>query len=358
MTQPFPPRRRRWKLAAVALLGLAGCRPDAAEAPAAEPAPMPVRTIALAPAGDSALRLPGVLRSERETPLGFRLAGEIAERLVPAGAAVEAGQVLFRLDDRDLRRALEAAEATRLAAAAEAGIAAREAARREELARRGVASAEAAERATAEARAAAQRLRAAEAEAARAALALDRATLTAPAAGIVTEIHAEAGQVVAPGQAIAVLAHAGAREAEVFIPESRLAGLPPTAQVLLHGEAAPRPARLREVAAAAEPGSRSYRARFVIEGVAPATPVGSSLTLGFATAAATLQRVPVSAVAETGEGPFLWRAEGGRAAPERIRLVRIEGEDALVDTALPPGTQVVAMGVHRLTPGAALRVVP
>lgn len=358
MIQASPPGRVRWALTATVLFSLAGCRPEATEAPPGALTPMPVRTIALAPSGDAILRLPGVLRSERETPLSFRLVGEIAERRVAAGAVVQAGQVLFRLDDRDLRHALAGAEATRLAAAAEAGIEAREAARREELARRGVTSAEAAERAIAEARASAQRLLAAEAETARAVLMLERATLTATAPGIVTEIHAEAGQVVVAGQAVAVLAHAGGREAEVFIPESRRAGLPGTAQVLLHGEATPRTARLREVAAAAEPGSRSYRARFTIEGVAPATPIGSSLTVTFATGAAALQRVPVSAIAETGDGPFLWRAEAGRATVERIRIVRIEGEDVLVETALLPGTPVVAMGVHRLTPGATLRVVP
>jgi len=47
-----------------------------------------------------------------------------------------------------------------------------------------------------------------------------------------------------------------------------------------------------------------------------------------------------------------------RVTPERVRLVRLDGEDALVESALAPGTPVVALGVNRLTAAAAIRVLP
>ncbi|MFN3432681.1 MAG: HlyD family efflux transporter periplasmic adaptor subunit, partial [Candidatus Sericytochromatia bacterium] len=46
------------------------------------------------------------------------------------------------------------------------------------------------------------------------------AQLRTPAAGIVTEVTGQAGQVVAAGQPVATLAQAGAREVEVFFPET------------------------------------------------------------------------------------------------------------------------------------------
>ncbi len=263
-------------------------------------APTPVRTVPVALAGETSLRLPGVLRSQKETPLAFRLTGQVVSRDIAAGTRVVAGAMLFRLDDRELRRSFAAAQANRVAAGAQAENAVREAGRREELTRHGVSAVETTERSTTEAQAAVQRLRAAEADEQRAALALAHATLTAPAAGVVTEILAEAGQVVTAGQQVASLAHAGPREAEVYIPESRLAGLPTAALVTLHGEQKPRMAQLREVAAAADPATRAYRARYVIDGLASDTPVGSSLALTLTADAGAFLRVPTSAVAETG----------------------------------------------------------
>jgi len=67
-------------------------------------------------------------------------------------------------------------------------------------------------------------------------------------------------------------------------------------------------------------------------------------------------RVPLSALAENGARPFLWRMAGGRVEAAPVRLLGLAGEDALIAAELPPGTPVVAFGVHRLTAGQAVRV--
>ena len=343
---------------ALAALCLLAPAVPAEPAPPAAP-PVAVRAVTLAPGGGAAWRLPGVVRSRREVPLAFRVGGEIVERRVLAGQTVRAGDLLFRLDDRDLRRALEAAEATLASARSEATVARRESERRQQLRRSGAVAAETADRAEFQAVAAEERLRAAEANRAQAANALSYAWLKAPADGIVVEVTAEPHQVVQAGQQLAVLAHAGGREAEVFVPEARRAGLPAEAQAVLMNRAQPLPARLREVAATAEASSRSFRARYVIQGMEDNTPVGTSLTLTFAEAADGLVRLPLTALADAGQGPFVWRiGADGHVAAAPVRVVRLLDEEALVATDLPAGTRVVAMGANRIAAGAAVRVLP
>lgn len=343
--------------AALLAVPLAGCDARGGETP--EPAPpVPVRAVAVAPAESIGFRLPGVVRAEREIDLAFRIAGEILERRVIAGQRVRAGEPLFRLDPGDLERALEAADAAVEAARAEAELAEREAARRAELLRRRAIAAEDADRAESAARAARERLRAAEAERARARNALDYATLRAPADGVVSEVLAEPHEYAAAGRVVAKLALDGPREAEVFVPETRRASLPERAEAELAGGSRPLPARLRELAAAAEPGSRTYRARFRLEGLPEDAPVGGSLVLRLRESVPGVLRVPASALADHGRGPFLWRIEEGRVAARPVRLLRVIDESVLIEGDLAPGTLVVATGTHRLQEGSAVRVVP
>jgi HlyD family secretion protein len=70
----------------------------------------------------------------------------------------------------------------------------------------------------------------ARAEAAKATVALDdlrieRRELRAPAAGVVLDVHAEPGEVVAPGTPVVTVADPGRIHAEVFVPQAKLAGI-------------------------------------------------------------------------------------------------------------------------------------
>ncbi|MGB7551045.1 MAG: efflux RND transporter periplasmic adaptor subunit, partial [Chromatiaceae bacterium] len=61
-------------------------------------------------------------------------------------------------------------------------------------------------------------------------------------------------------------------------------------------------------------------------------------------------------ILERGEGPLVWRLEEGRVVAEPVTLLRIVGEHAEIRSRLAPGTPVVALGVHLLQPGQAVRV--
>ena len=96
------------------LAGLGACSKSA-------PPPEPVRavkTVVIAPAmAGSQHEYAGEIRARVESRLGFRVGGKMVERPVNVGDAVRAGQVLARLDPRDLRLGEDVARAAVASAA-------------------------------------------------------------------------------------------------------------------------------------------------------------------------------------------------------------------------------------------------
>lgn len=145
-------------------------------------------------------------------------------------------------------------------------------------------------------------LAAAKAEADVAENAANYAVLTAEVDGTVVATLAEPGQVVAAGQAVVVIAQGGAREAVVNLPED----LRPTpgshAMASVYGAGQERStATLRQIADAADPSSRTYEARYVLEGAAASAPLGSTVTVWIVdTAKQAEAAVPVGAILDDG----------------------------------------------------------
>jgi len=344
-----------------ALILLAACQPQAESS--APPTPEPPRAVQVAhiahlPA-EAGPAFTGTLRARREADVAFRAGGRIAERLVDLGEEVRAGQPLFRLDDRDLQLALAAAEAEVASAEANATQAAAEAARSRQLLAAGHVARAFHEARDATARSAAQRLAAARAQRDLALNRLDYATLRAPGAGLVTAVMGEAGQVVAEGTPVLRLADPSEVEVLVQLPEDRTG----TALASIRFWARPDlalPARLREVAASADPVLRTYAARFTLSEPPEWARLGmtATVTLGVQAEAAPLARIPLGALHDRGEGPMVWRVGAdGRVVAESVAVVALNAQTATIRAALPEGTPIVAMGAQLLMPQAQVRAV-
>ena len=89
---------------------LSGCGKE--EAPVEAAAPRPVKTIVLADSGGSALRqYPGRVRAATRADLSFEVAGKLIELPAKEGQVIEKGELVARLDDRDLSANLMSAKA-------------------------------------------------------------------------------------------------------------------------------------------------------------------------------------------------------------------------------------------------------
>jgi len=191
------------------------------------------------------------------------------------------------------------------------------------------------------------------------------AVLRAASPGVVTTLLAEAGQVVAEGQPVLRLANPAERELVVQVPETTLAGLAPgdvaTAAFWSRPEEAPMPVRLRELSPQAETALRTYAARFSLpEGAPDWVALGMTGTVRFAAAAeaAPVATLPLSALHDRGQGPMVWKVEGGRLRAVPVEVVALgEVTATLRAPGLAPGDRVVALGPQLLDPAQPVRVV-
>jgi RND family efflux transporter MFP subunit len=337
---------------------LGGCTAQ----PAADVSPPFVRIATAQPDSGEATgsAYTGTVHARIESTLGFRVAGKIVARLVDNGAVVRAGQPLLRIDANDLGLAAIAASQRVRAAEADAARTAADEARLRGLVASGAVSAATQDGAKAARDAAQANLAAARAASANAANARGYATLYADADGVVTDVLAEPGQVVAAGTPVVRLARTGAREAVIALPETAAAHVPRRAAAQVYGSSAPLGATLREVSGAADPVTRTFAARYVLDGPASAAPLGATITLRLQGSAAGAVRVPLGALVDLGHGPGVWIV----GADDRIRFkalqpLRLTEEDAVLPAAaLPPGSRIVALGGQLLRDGQKIRLAP
>ena len=345
---------------AVALGGmawLAGCssrpEPDEASPPLVRVAIAQPESVAAA--GDA---YTGTVQARIESALGFRVPGKIIERLVHSGQHVRAGQPLFRLDARDLGLAASSAADRVRAAQAFAAPTAADEARLRPLVATGAVSSLAYDGAKAARDAAAANLSAARASAANAANQRGYATLFADADGVVTDVLAEPGQVVAAGTPVLRFARVGPREALVAVPETAVAHLPREAQAQVYGATGMLSATLREVAGAADPLTRTFAARYVLGGAPDTIPLGATVTVRVQAGASGAVRVPLAAVVDPGQGPGVWTISKDAVVHFRAaQPLRLTEEEAMLPAAaLPPGTRIVALGGQVLHEGQKVRL--
>ncbi|MET0131050.1 MAG: efflux RND transporter periplasmic adaptor subunit [Stenotrophomonas chelatiphaga] len=253
----------RWMGIALGVAALAACS-DKPEAPVAA---VPVLVVhPLVAAGDGAMVFPGEVRARQESALSFRVAGKLLRRDVDAGQRVVKGQLLAELDPADFALQARASQAQLAAAQAELVRARDDHKRYETLAAQQLISRSALDQQAAAFKAAQGQVDAARANADVLGNQAGYAQLRAPADGVIAsrEPDAEAGQVVAAGQTLFTLAADDGREVRIDLPEAMLRDFPvgTAVQVEPWSRGGPMlPGTIREVAAAADPQSRTFAAR-------------------------------------------------------------------------------------------------
>jgi multidrug efflux system membrane fusion protein len=327
--------------------------------PAAEPAPRPA-IVTRASAGTAAIAaFAGEVRAREESPLGFRIAGKIARRLVDVGATVRAGQPLAELDAADVSLQSEANRAQLASAQSDLALARAELQRHQELAAKNLVSRSLLETRDAAFRAAEARVRQARAQAAASGNQVGYAVLRAPADGVIAQRLAEAGQVVAAGQTVFVLAADGGREVAISVPEQSVAQFAVGRELVVELWAAPGkhyPARLRELSPSADPATRTYAARVAFEAPDARVELGQSARV-YAAGSADGLSLPLSALTRAGDRPAAWVVGADGVVHRRALRIGPYGEERVpVLGGLRGDEWVVSAGVHLLREGE--RVLP
>lgn len=318
-----------------------------------------VRVATAGTAGTTEREFTGIVSARVQSDLGFRVSGKIVQRLVDTGQVVRRGQPLMRIDRTDLALATAAQSGTVAAARARALQTAADEKRYRDLVSAGAVSASAYDQAKAAADAAKAQLEAAQAQARVARNEASYAVLVADADGVVVQTLAEPGQVVTAGQPVVRLARAGPREATISLPETIRPAIGSTASASVFNSEATGSARLRQLSNAADPQTRTFDARYVLEGASANAPLGATVTLKLADAKSdAAMEVPLSSVFDNGRGPGVWIVDGSplKVSWRPIRLAGLGDETAMISGGLNPGERFVALGAHLLHQGQPVRV--
>ncbi len=339
-----------WRVA-WALPVLLGACAQAPEPPSPRPA-MVVR----ADSGDLAYEaFAGDVHAREEAPLAFRIAGKISRRLVDAGARVRAGQALAELDAADVRLQSEAGRAQLASAQSDLALARAELGRYRELAGKQLVSRSLLDTRQAAFDAAGARVKQARAQFDASGNQVAYAVLRAPRDGVIAQRLAEAGQVVAAGQSVFVLAADGEREVAISVPEQSISRFSIGRDLAVELWAAPGkrfPGKLREISPAADPLTRTYAARVSFDAGDTAAELGQSARVYALAAEGSGMRLPLSALAGGGGHPAVWVVDAAGIVHRREVKAGAYAEDGVpIQAGLRPDEWVVAAGAHLMRDG-------
>jgi multidrug efflux system membrane fusion protein len=355
--------RARLVAAPVLLLGaalaLSACQQQTARAP--EPI-RPVKVMKVeANAATRQIVLSGSVKARTEAGLGFRVPGKIVERLVNVGDHVEPGAVLARLDTNDLDLALNNAESSVGSAKARRDVAEKALARNKALFAKAFIAQSVLDQ---------QQLEFDQADAALTAAISTRdqarnqtaySELKADAAGIVTEIRAEVGQVVSAGAPVVVVARDGAKEVAIAVPENEIrhftAGEKLKARFWADDAIALTGAG-REISGSADPASRTFAVRVSL-------PEDARVRLGMtATLSADVPVdgsaivMPLAALSERDGKPIVWVVDPANqtVAPRNVETESFAPGGVRIAQGLAGGELVVTAGTQFMTPDKKVRI--
>ncbi len=333
----------------------------AASAKAEPPRPVRVLTVGASDVSD-AIYLPGEVRARYEQRYGFRVPGKIARRMVDVGQTVKAGQTLAVLDSQDVLPAINAQAAQVEVAKTDLTFQQSELKRQQELRDKGFVSGAALERQAASTESASARVKAAQSQLANAQNGLNFQTLRADKAGVVVGVDAEAGSVVAAGQSVVRIAQLGEKEILVNAPERNVSQMKSASGFLVVFDALPGKiyrAKLRELAPAADPASRTYAAKLSLADASDEVKLGMSATVRSELGAARSIVIPNTALYTRDAATRVWLVD---RTSETVKAVEVKlgastNEGVVVAAGLTAGDVLVTAGANLLQPGQKVRVI-
>ncbi len=330
-----------------------------------KPLPRPVKVFRIQEKTESVTTtFAGEVRPRWETTLSFRVPGKIIARSIEVSDRVRKGQRLVKLDASDYQLAEQGLKSQLKSAQAERDFARDDLIRYRELLDQRVISLPEFDRHKTAYTTAQERVVTLDAQLRQTSNQLSYTDLLADRDGVVTALEVEAGQVVIAGQAIVKLARLDEKEIEFDVPEHRIREVKLDQAItvsLWSSETTSFQAKIREIAATANPDSRTYRVKAtLLEGLDSAR-LGMTATVWLAANLSTTIAVPLSAIftpQNEPRQPRVWvideTANAVKSIPIQIGIAQ-EGEKIGV-TGLAVGQLIVSAGGQRLTEGQVVRL--
>jgi len=337
-----------------------GCTREATEG---EPVVRPVRTMVVEDAGGSRKRpFSGVARAAVETILSFRVGGKIVDLPVKIGTAVQAGDLIARLDTTDYQLQVKQLEAQFAQAEAQFKQARAEYERvrllyeSENASKSDLDNGRAAyESASAQRDAITKSLELAQQQ-------LGYCTLTAPIDGAIASKPVEVHQTVQAGAPIATLSSGDEMEMEIGIPEALIMNVQVGDEAEVSFEALPGQVFEAEISeVGVEPSGSTYPVKLVMKEGDERIRAGMTgeALLSFRSAFEHVFYVPpVAVVGAPGGARYLWVFDETRGTVRKqdVEVGSLTSDGLEILSGLEAGDRIVIRGVNRVEPGMKVRL--
>ncbi|VBB04978.1 rnd efflux pump membrane fusion protein barrel-sandwich domain [Lucifera butyrica] len=297
----------------------------------------------------------GEVRGRYESQLAFQVSGKVIKRYVERGSTVKAGDLLMKIDPKDLQQLVNSNSAQVYSAESNLKLAEANLKRFQQLYQHGVVSKAVLDQYQTAYDVAVAGTRQASAQLSAGVNQLDYSSLYADHSGVISQINVEAGQVVGAGQPVLTIVLDGEREVEISVPENRIEELRKSPKIQVSFWALPNittEGKVREIAPMADPVTRTYKVRITLLNPSPEIKLGmtASVTLlGNETQAAAI--VPLSAIYQTGDTPCVWVVTGETVTLRQVKTGKFGNGTVEIVSGLQQGDRIVTAGVHKLREG-------
>ncbi|MEA2633546.1 MAG: rane fusion protein multidrug efflux system [Chloroflexota bacterium] len=322
----------------------------------------PVRTVTVEQRAEGEIvSLTGQVRAKDQAGLAFRLDGRMIERLVNVGDVVAAGQVVARLDPQIQQSALRSVQANLSSVEAQLNEARISFWRQQELLKDGWTSRANFDKAQHSFETLQAQVDAARAQVRIAQEQLSYAVLSVDAAGAVTAVGAEPGEVVHAGQMIVQVARQGGRDAVFDVPEKLMRTGPrdPVVEIALTNDPQVRATgRVREVSPQADPATRTFQVKVGITEPPDAMRLGSTVGGRITLSAPSGVEIPASALTKTDAGPAVWIVDpqSQTVTLRSVDVLRYDPATVVISQGLETGDVVVTAGAQTLRPAQKVQL--
>ncbi len=305
----------------------------------------------------------GSVQPIRRVMPGTKILGRIEAVPVREGDRVARGQLLAKLESRDLEAARAQAEAAVAMAGAQLENARVQHERMRDLHGRGSVTDKALEDATTGFQVARAAVAQAEANLAAARVHLGYAEVRSPLAGWVVDKRVEAGDMTSPGAPMFTVEDLSQVKIEVNVPETEVVGLAEGGQARVEVSGRRIEASVDRIAPAGDPASRTFSVQLLLDNPDGALRSGMFARVSFEHGERPVLRVPATAVVRRGqlEGLFVVSDDGEAGAVARLRWIKTgrtagQGDAVHVEvlSGLDPGERYVVSPPPGLTDGAAI----
>lgn len=309
------------------------------------------------------LPVSGTLRAVQTAVVKARVAGELMDLQVREGDAVQAGQVLARIDPTEYQRRLRQAEEQAEAARTQIDIAQRQFDNNRALVDQGFISKTALDTSQSTLQSAQATYRAAQAGAEVARKSLDDAVLKAPFAGVISARLAQPGERVAIDARVVELVNLGTLELEATLSAADSLSVRPgqTARLQIEGRPETLSARVQRINPSAQVGSRSVLVYLQLQGE-PGLRQGLFAQGVIGTDVREVLAVPLSSVRTDRAQPYVQVILNNQVAHRPVqpglrgaRVDQPQAETWVEIGGLDPGVQVLAGALGPLREGVSVQ---